>query len=59
MWSKGKTEDEIVDGISNLMEISEGHENMACCSPWGHTESNVAEIPNNNNNKIHVILVFI
>ena len=48
-----------MDGISKLMEISEGHENMACCSPWGHTESNAAEIPNNSNNKIHVILVFI
>ena len=64
---KGKTEDEIVGWNHQL----DGHEfeqtlgnkwrtwNTVCCSPWGHKESNTAELLNNNNNKIHAVLVFI
>ena len=40
-----------LDGITNLMdmtlsklqELSEGQGGLACCSPWGHKESDMTE----------------
>ena len=39
-----------LDGISNSMDMSlgklgdsEGQGSLACCSPWGHTESDTTE----------------
>ena len=55
-----------LDGITDSMDMSlskireimkdrktwhEGLENLACCSPWGHKESDMSEWLNNNNNK--------
>ena len=35
---------------------SEGHGSPACCSPWGHKESDSTECLNNNNNReMHVL----
>ena len=44
-------EDEIVDGITNSMDMSlskprelvDGQGGLACCSPWGHKESDTTE----------------
>ena len=43
------TEDEMVDGISDSMDMSlsklgdsEGQGSLMCCSPWGHKESDTA-----------------
>ena len=46
---KGMTEDEMVDWHPQLnghefeqpSEDSEGQESLACCSPWGHKESDI------------------
>ena len=39
-----------LDGMTDLMDISEqalgdseGHGSLACCSPWGHRESDMTE----------------
>ena len=32
---------------------SEGHGDLACCSPWGHKEPDMTEQLNNNNNNTH------
>ena len=45
-----------LDGITKLMDefehlwemVEEG--NLACCSPWGHKESDTTEQLNSNNN---------
>ena len=29
----------------------EGQKGLACCSPWGHKESDMTWVTNNNNNK--------
>ena len=36
--------------LSKLWETGEGQESLACCSPWGHKESDTTEHLNNNNN---------
>ena len=48
---KGMTEDEMVDGITNSMDMSlsklrefgDGQGGLACYSRWGHKESNTTE----------------
>ena len=47
---KGMTEDEMVDGITDSMDVSlskfwigDGQGSLACCSPWCHKESDVTE----------------
>ena len=45
------TEDEMLDGITDLMdmslsqlqEVGDGQESLACCSPWGHKESDTTK----------------
>ena len=44
------TEDEMVGGITDSMNLSEqapgvgdGQGSLACCSPWGHKESDTTE----------------
>ena len=44
-----------LDGITDSMDMNmskrgEGQGILACCSPWGHKESDMAEQLNNNNN---------
>ena len=35
-----------------------GQESLACCSPWGHTESDrTAQLNNNSNNGLSVCLI--
>ena len=49
-----------LDGITNLMdmtlsklqELSEGQGGLACCSPWGHKESDTTEQLNNSNHHV-------
>ena len=45
-----------LDGITNSMDMSlsrlgvcDGQRSLACCSPWGHKESDTTERLNNNN----------
>ena len=48
-----------LDGITNskdmsfskLQELVEGQGSLACCSPWGHKESDMTEQLKNNNKK--------
>ena len=54
------TEDEMVDGISDSMDMSlsklgdsEGQGSLGCYSPWGHKESDTTEHLNNNNTNFH------
>ena len=55
---KGTTEDEMVGWHHQLNAHEfeqapgdgEGQESLACCSPWGHKESDTTEQLNNNNN---------
>ena len=50
------TEDEMVgwhhrlDGheFDKTLRNGEGQESLACCSPWGHKESDTTERPKNN-----------
>ena len=35
--------------LSKLQELVEGQGNLACCSPWGHKESDMTEQLTNNN----------
>jgi len=37
----------------------EGHGGLACCSPWGHEESDTAGRLNNNNQKELIIIPYI
>ena len=56
---KGATEDEMVEWHHQLqgpeseqtLGDSEGQGSLACCSPWGHRESDKTEQLNNINNK--------
>ena len=45
-----------LDVITDLMDRAprdgEGQGNLACCSPWGHKESDTTEWLNNNNNAL-------
>ena len=47
------TEDEVVGLIGHEFEQApgdgEGQGNLACCSPWGHKESDMTERSNNKN----------
>ena len=48
-WLDGITD--LIDmSLSKLWEDGEGQESLACCSPWGHKESDRTEQLNNNNN---------
>ena len=38
--------------LGQTLGDSVGHGNLACCSPWGHKESDTTERLNNNNNSI-------
>ena len=49
-WFDGIT-DSVDVRLSKLWEM-EGQGSLACCSPWGHKESDRTEKLNNNNNKI-------
>ena len=33
----------------------EGQDSLACCSPWGHKESDTTERLNKNNNSLHLV----
>ena len=54
---KGATEHEMagwhhrLDGheFEQTLRDSEGQGSLACCSPWGHKESDITEQLNNNN----------
>ena len=54
---KGRTEDEMagwhhqLDGheFDQAPGVGDGQESLACCSPWGHKESDTTEQLNNNN----------
>ena len=35
--------------FEQILGDSEGQRSLACCSPWGHKESDTTEQPNNNN----------
>ena len=58
---KGTTEDEMVGGHHwlNAHEFEqtrgdgEGQRGLACCSPWGHKESNMTEQLKNNMKRLH------
>ena len=58
---KRTTEDEMVEWhhwlngheFEQAPGDGDGRGRLACCSPWGHKESNITEWLNNNNNKIH------
>ena len=50
MGGEGATEDEMVGWhqlsgheLSGLRELSDGQGGLACCSPWGHKESDMIE----------------
>ena len=59
---KGITEDEMVGGHHQLNghefeqtpEDCEGQGSLACCSPWGHKESDMTEQLNNNKAKLEL-----
>ena len=61
---KRVTENEIVGwhhGLSRhefeqILRDSEGRGSLACCSPWGHKESDMIEQLNNNSNKLSILL---
>ena len=54
------TEDEVVgwdhrhDGheFEQALGVSDGQGTLACCSPWGRKESDMAERLNNSSNKV-------
>ena len=46
-WLDGIT-DSIDMSLSKLQEDGERQESLACCSPWGHKESDRTEQLNNN-----------
>ena len=41
-WLDGIT-DSMDMSLTKFWERSEGHGSLACCSPWGHNESDTAE----------------
>ena len=51
------TEEEIVGWYHQLdgheceqaLGVDDGQGSLACCSPWGHKDSNMTELVNNNN----------
>ena len=59
---KGMTEDNIVDGIINSMDMSlskiqemvKDKRSLACCSPWCHKESYMTEQLNKNNTPLYL-----
>ena len=53
-WLNGVT-DSMDRSLSNLEEITKGKGSLACCSPWGHKESNMTERLNNYN-KIYICI---
>ena len=58
------TEDEMVGWhhllngheFEQILRDSEGRGSLACCSPWGHKESDMIEQLNNNSNKLSILL---
>ena len=61
-WLEGATEDEMVEwhhrlnghGFELTLGDSERQGSLACCSPWGHKESDTTEPQNNNANSTEV-----
>ena len=64
---KEKTEDEMVgchqrpDGHESEQAplVGDGQENLMCCSPWGHKESDMTELLNWTLTKYYIILCII
>ena len=60
---KGMTEQEMVGWHHQLNEYEfeqtqgdgEGQRSLACCSPWGHKESDMTELLNDNNKGVYKI----
>ena len=58
------TEDEMVGWhhllngheFEQILRDSEGQGSLACCSPWGHKESDMTVQLNNNSNKLSILL---
>ena len=54
--------DGIIDSVGHEFEQiqgdSEGQGSLACCSPWGHKESDTTECLNNNNLRNSSIIIF-
>ena len=51
-WQRMRWLDGIIDSMDmNLSKLgdTEGQGSLACCSPWGHKESDTSEPLNNNN----------
>ena len=52
-WQRMRWLDSIIDpvnmSLSKLQEIVKDREAWACCSPWGHKESDTTEQVNSNN----------
>ena len=53
---RGQQRTRRLDGITDLMDMSwsklgdsEGQASLACCSPWGHKETDTTKQPNKNN----------
>ena len=61
---KGTTQNEIVEWHHQLnghefqqaLEIGDGQGSLACCSPWGHKESDMTQWPNNNKKSLKPIM---
>ena len=61
---KGTTEDEMVgwhhrlDGLEfeQAPGDGEGQWSLACCSPWGHRESDTTQLVNNNNSQLWIFI---
>ena len=43
--------------LGQTLGYGEGQEGLACCSPWGHKESDTTERVNDNNRDVHVYSV--
>ena len=64
---KGMTENEVVGwhlrlnghAFEQTLGDGEGQRSLACCSPWGHQESDTNEKLNNNKNQSHPGVPFV
>ena len=62
----GTAEDEMLDGITipghefeQALRVGEGQGSLACCSPWGHKESDMTELPNGCQELLNILLFLI